>query len=169
VSGQQSAGSLDVTGGYLVIELRSPNEWLLALYEPQKYTDVRIDATVDVRGGAGATPGVLCRYDENAGWYEFDIHDDGTYVLLFGEWLMPGLARYTPMAEATTEYIRSGENQIGLLCEGDVLTPFVNGKQLRRRQAAKYNLAEGRVGIAAASFEDVPTVINVDAVKVSVP
>ena len=158
-----------IDGGFLVFDLPSPNQWIYGIYDPFEYADVRLDATVEVRFGRNAVPGLICRYDKERGWYEFDVLDDQTYVLLYGEWLADGVARYTPMVQGQSEKIVSGENELGLLCEGDVLTPFINGTQLRRRQEGTYGLTSGKVGIAAASFEQAPAEIAFDRLQVSLP
>jgi hypothetical protein len=159
-----------VAGGFLVFDLPSPNQWVYGIYGPFEYADVRLDAAAQVRSsGSDAVPGLICRYDETRGWYEFDILDDRTYVLLYGQWLAEGVARYTPLVQAESEKIVSGENELGLLCQGDVLTPFINGTQLRRRQESTYGLTGGKVGIAAASFEQAPAEIAFDWLKVSLP
>jgi hypothetical protein len=158
-----------VNGGFLVFDLPSPNQWIYGIYDPFEYADVRIDAAVQVRSGGNAVPGLVCRYDKERGWYEFDILDDQTYVLLYGEWLADGVARYTPFVQAQSEKIVSGANELGLLCEGDVLTPFINGAQLRRRQETIHSLTNGKVGIAAASFGQAPAEIAFDWLKVSIP
>jgi hypothetical protein len=158
-----------VVGGFLVFDMLSPNQWVYGIYEPFEYGDVRLDAAVQVRSGGGAVPGLVCRYDEKRGWYEFDILDDQTYVLLYGQWLAEGVARYTPLVQAGSEKIVDGENELGLLCEGDVLTPFINGTQLRRRQETTYGLTGGKVGVAAASFEQAPAEIAFDWLKVALP
>jgi hypothetical protein len=158
-----------VDGGFLVLDLPSPNQWMYGIYEPFEYADVRIDVAVQVRRGGNAVPGLVCRYDEKRGWYEFDVLDDQTYVLLYGQWLAEGVAQYMPLVQAQSEKIVAGENELGLLCQGDVLTPFVNGTQLRRRQESTYGLTGGKVGIAVASFEQAPAQIAFDWVRVSLP
>jgi hypothetical protein len=161
--------SPEVAGGLLVFDLPSPNQWIYGIYDPFEYADVRLDASVQVRPGSHAVPGLVCRYDAARGWYEFDILDDQTYVLLYGEWLAEGVARYTPLVQAVSEKIVAGENELGLLCQGDVLTPFINGTQLRRRQEGNYRLTSGKVGIAAASFEKAPAEIAFERVTVAEP
>jgi hypothetical protein len=158
-----------VAGGFLVFDMPSPNQWMYAIHEPFEYADVRLDAAVQVRSGGDAVPGLVCRYDEKRGWYEFDILNDRTYVLLYGQWLTGGVVRYTPLVQAESEKIVRGENELGLVCQGDVLTPFINGTQLRRRQESTYGLTGGKVGIAAASFEQAPAEIAFDWLKVSLP
>ncbi len=155
--------------GFLVFKLPAPDQWSYAIYNNQDYSDVRIDAQVEVQMGDDGSVGVLCRYSEENGWYEFNIFADQTYVLLFGKWLKPGTARYLPMYRGQSEKIKSGPNEIGLDCTGNVLTPFINGVQMRKWQDTKYNLDGGNVGISAASFQKVPFMANYDWVKVSEP
>jgi hypothetical protein len=55
------------------------------------------------------------------------------------------------------------------VCQDDVLTPYVNGVQLRKRLEKTYVLTDGQVGVTAASFEDVPLTISYDRLSVSEP
>ena len=155
--------------GSLRLNLGAANLWALAVYEPHTYTDVRLDALVDLGTSGEAAAGLICRHDRAAGWYEFNIYADNTYALLFGEWLAEGVARYTPLVVSESEAIRPGANKIGLACEGSVLTPYINGVQLRRRQEALHVLHQGQVGVSAASFETAPLDIVIDWIRVSSP
>ncbi len=155
--------------GFLVFDLLASNQWAYALYAVHDYTDVDIETemqSLTVSDGAG---GVVCRYDEVKGWYEFNIYADQTYELLFGQWLAPGVAHYTPLYQAQSEKITRDVNQIGLQCRGNTLTPFINGVQMRRWQELKFGLQEGRSGLAASSFVDAPFTVAFDWVKVSEP
>jgi hypothetical protein len=169
VNAGQTQGLPQITGGSLQFDLGTRNQWMYGIYDPYEYADVRVDAAVQVRGGEYATPGVVCRYDKQKGWYELDVLEGQTYVLLFGQWLADGVARYTPLVRAQSEKIQAGANEIGLVCEGDTLTPFINGTQLRRRQETLFGLSSGRVGVAASAFEQVPAVVAYDWVQVSEP
>ncbi len=157
-----------LSAGYLRFDLTGTNQWLYALYAPHNYTDVRVDASIAFGSGNNAA-GVVCRYSKANGWYEFNIYPDQTYVLLYGQWLAPGVARYTPLFRSSSEKIRADENDIGLLCQGNVLTPFINGVQLRQRPENTFGLTNGQVGLSAASFETAPISILVDWVKVAEP
>ncbi|MBI1794219.1 MAG: hypothetical protein HYR70_08495 [Chloroflexi bacterium] len=157
-----------VEAGNLVFDLNAPNQWAYALYGGQDYLNVRVDAQVEVRAGDGAV-GIVCRYSEKDGWYEFNIYSDQTYMLLFGQWLRPGVAHYMPMYRGESEKIKSGTNEIGLLCDGDTLTPFVNGVQMKKWQELKFGLKNGGIALSSASFNAVPFTIAYDWVKVSEP
>jgi hypothetical protein len=156
-------------GGLLVFALPARNQWLYALYGSQEYTDVRVDTQYEDRGSGMAVAGVVCRYDLHKGWYELNVYPDQTYVLLYGQWLTAGVARYTTIVRNQSEKIQAGANQIGLDCKGTTLTPFINGVQMRQRVETMYGLTGGKVGLAAASFENAPETIAVDWVKVGEP
>jgi hypothetical protein len=160
---------VDAGGGSLRLSLAAANLWAFAVYEPHTYTDVRVDAQVDLGTNGEGAAGLICRHDRAAGWYEFNIYADNTYAILFGQWLAEGVARYTPLVVSESEAIRPGANEIGLACEGDVLTPYINGVQIRRRQESLHVLNEGQVGVSAASFETAPLVIVVDWIRVGNP
>jgi len=155
--------------GFLVFDLTGPNQWVFALYKMPTYTDVRVDAQTAVPAGGTGAFGVICRYSEEQGWYEFNIYTDQSYELLFGQWLSPGIARYTPLSSGGSEKIKGDSNEIGLLCQGSTLTPFINSVQMRSWQDNKFGLKVGKVGISAASFESVPFTIAYDWLKVSEP
>ncbi len=167
----QQAPFPGVDSGSLVFNLPLSYQWSYALYSVPNYKDVRVDALVDVTAGAGTdgAAGIVCRYQEDQGWYEFNIFSDQTYTLLFGQWLSPGVARYTPMYKGSSEKIQSGTNQIGLICQGDILTPFINQVQMRQYDARKVGLTQGEIGLSAASFADIPFRAAFDWVKVSLP
>ena len=111
-------------GGFLVFDLTGPNQWVYALYSVPAYTDIRVDAQVEFRAGGTGAFGIVCRYGEQQGWFEFNIYADQTYELLFGQWLSPGLARYTPLFNGGSEKIKADANEIGLVCQGNTLTPY---------------------------------------------
>jgi hypothetical protein len=157
------------TNGFLIFDLPEPNQWVYDLYSPQDYADVRVDARVEIHADKQGAAGVICRYREQTGWYEFEIYPDQTYVLLFGQWLAEGVTRYTPIVRDVSEKIHAGQNEIGLSCEGDILTPFINGTQMRKREEKTFQLAGGKVGISASSFENGAVSIAYDWVKVSEP
>jgi hypothetical protein len=158
-----------VINSFLIFNLPAPNQWAYELYGPQKYADVQVEAKVEMRAGDHGSAGVVCRYDEKSGWYELNVYSDQTYTLLFGRWLAHGVASYTPLVRALSEKIQPVQNEIGLLCQGNTLTPFINGTQMRRRQETTFALTSGEIGISASSSENTPGSIAFDSVKVSEP
>jgi hypothetical protein len=165
----QPAADPATRSGFLVFDLTGPNQWIYALYNVPTYTDVRVDAQAEFRGGGSGAFGVICRYSEDQGWFEFNIYPDQSYEILYGQWLGAGLARYTPLFSSGSEKITPTANEIGLVCKGNTLTPFINGVQMRIWQDNRIGLTEGKVDISAASFENVPFTAAYDWFKVSQP
>ena len=89
---------------------------------------------------------MICDYSESNGWYEFNLASDGTYNVLFGQWLAQGIAQYTPIATDTTEYLKPGNlnYEIGLTCQENILLLYINGKLFRKLDVTRYGLTEGR-------------------------
>jgi hypothetical protein len=152
-----------------VFDLQGPNQWAYALYGGAVYTDVRVEIAVQFRLAGDGAAGIVCRYDEKQGWYELNVYADQTYQLLFGQWLAPGVARYTPLYRGQSAAIQPDANTVELDCQGDTLTPLLNGTALRKWPELRFALQKGRIGLAASSFADAPFRVAVDSVKVSEP
>ena len=167
-NGQPFSGAT-LRDGFLVFDLAEANQWAYSLYSVPDYADVTVEAQTQRRTEGDGAVGLVCRYDERKGWYEFNIHEDQTYQLLFGQWLAPGVARYTPLFQGESENIAPDANTIGLECQGNTLTPFINGIQMRRWQEQKFGLLSGQVGLSASSFQDIPFTIAFDSFKVIEP
>lgn len=157
--------------GALVFEIQQPYQWAYTILGTQEYTDVRLDALVQSRGTGPEALGLVCRYSEADGWYEFNISSDGSYSVLFGQWLEKGVATYSPIAAADSEYLKRGgeQNEIGLACQEDTLWLYINDKLFRKLDVARFGLRQGRLGLAAASFENLPVTAAFDWVKVGEP
>lgn len=157
--------------GKLTFELYSPNAWLYAIYGAYEYDTVHIEARIENTGSDINYMGLVCSYDEQDGWFEFNISSDGSYTVLYGQWLGEGVANYMPLADGGSEYIITGNviNEIGIDCLGDTLQLYINGKLFRNIDVSRFELPGGKVGLAAASFQEVPVILAFDWVKVSEP
>jgi len=155
----------------LLLQLDTPFTWLYALYSSEDYADVRIDTQFQNRAGSPSSIGLICRYSETDGWFEYNISTDGTYNLLYGKWLTVGIADYLPITDGSSKEIQpsGATQQIGLTCSDTTLSLLINETLLRRVDVARYELVEGKVGITASSFENTPIIAAFDWVKVSEP
>jgi hypothetical protein len=153
----------------LRIDFPSPNTWYYAIHNAHEYSNVYVSARFS--GTPSGSLGVICDYSESNGWYEFNLASDGTYSVLFGQWLAQGIAQYTPIANDTSEYLKA-ENlnyEIGLTCQKNTLLLHINGKLFRKLNVTHYGLTKGRIGINASSFGEVPMTATFDWVKVDEP
>ena len=157
--------------GKLTFELYAPNAWQYTIYGAQEYDTVHIEASIESSGSDLNYMGLVCSYDEQAGWFEFNISNDGSYNVLYGQWLGEGVASYLPVADGDSEYINvgNGTNEMGLDCLGDTLQLYINGKLFRKLDVSRFELTGGKVGFAVASFEELPVILAFDWVRVSEP
>ena len=170
-AGNDSVPNIKTENGSLILQMDSPYTWLYALYGPQDYFNIRIDTQFTNRALTPASTGLICRYSEQKGWFEFNIFADGTYNVLFGRWLSVGVVEYLPIADGTSkEILPTGTTQtIGLSCADTTLWLYVNETLIRKVNVENYELGEGKIGITASSYENTPIVVGFDWVKVSEP
>ena len=170
-SNSDIAPQATVTDGFLSVEISSPFTWIYSIHDAYDYADVRIDAQLQNRAGISSSIGLICRYSEENGWFEFNISTDGTYNVLYGKWLTVGITDYLPITDGSSKLIQpsSATQQIGLICSGTTLSLVVNETILRHLDVTRYELAKGKVGITVSSFENVPVIAVFDWVKVSEP
>jgi hypothetical protein len=150
----------------LRISASSPDTWLMGVHNAHTYSNVFLRANVSLAPGGSA--GLICRYREDTGWYEFNAASDGAYSILLGQWLAPGVAKYIPIASGTRKLageIRDVE--LGFFCNEGLLELYVNNTLLRRYDATNYGLTEGGIGITAASLAQVPMAASFDWVSVN--
>lgn len=170
-SGPEAAPAIKTENSTLVLQMDSPFVWAYAIYDFQDYDNIRIDARMTNQAGSPASLGLICRYSETDGWLEYNVSTDGTYNVLYGQWLASGIANYLPVLSSSSNAIQpSGASQeIGLLCSGPTLSLFIDQILIRSVDVSRFELTGGKVGITASSFENTPVIAAFDWVKVSEP
>ncbi len=155
-----------IENGSMRIALSAADTWSIGIYNANTYPNVFI------RAQASVTPtgsiGVICRYDEATGWFEFNLGSDGTTSLLYGQWLATGIAKYKPInTESATHVSPAGQgNMIGLFCEDNFLHLYVNDTLILNVDVTNYGLTEGNIGITASSFAEAPMSASFEWVKI---
>jgi hypothetical protein len=170
-AGSDAGPNISTENSNLVLQIDSPYTWVYAVYGAQDYEDVRIEAQFVNRAGSPAAMGLLCRYSDEDGWFEYNVSTDGTYNVLYGRWLADGIADYLPIVSGSSKAIQpSGAlQQIGLICSATTLSLFIDQTPLRRVDVSRYELSQGKVGITASSYENVPVAAAFNWVTVSEP
>ena len=166
-TGGSSSPTVNLENSLLRIDIPSPYTWYYAVHNGHAYSNVTVSAKID--GNPGGSIGVLCYYNETKGWYEFNIASDRTYSVLFGQWLAQDIAQYTPVATDRLDYLEAGSlnYEISLTCQENTLLLYVNGILFRTLDVTRYGLTEGKIGITASSFDEIPMTVFFDWVKVS--
>ena len=170
-AGNEAIPNVAAENGALRFQMESPYAWLYTLYGAQDYADVHIETEFINSALSPASAGLVCRYSDTDGWLEYNVLTDGTYNVLYGRWLDTGIADYLPVIDGSSKEIgQSGEVQrIGLTCSGTVLRLHINGNIVRSVDVSRYELGEGRMGLTASSFGNVPVVVVFDYVTVIEP
>ena len=170
-AGNEAVPNIKTENSNLILQMDSPYTWVYALYGAQDYDDIRIDARFTNQAGSPASIGLICRYSETDGWLEYNVSSDGTYNVLYGQWLANGIADYLPVLSASSNAIQpSGASQeIGLVCSGTTLSLFIDQTLIRNVDVSRFELAGGKVGVTASSFENTPVIAAFDWVKVGEP
>jgi hypothetical protein len=149
----------------------SPFTWLYTLYGTQDYSNIRLDTRFTNRALTPSSAGLICRYSEEDGWFEYNVSTDGKYDVLYGRWLNVGIPEYLPIMEGSSKQIQpSGAAQkIGLVCSDTTLLLYINDTLIRQVDVSRYELTKGKVGMTASSFENTPVVVGFDRITVSEP
>ena len=170
-SGNEAAPAMKTENSQLLLQMDAPFVWGYAVYDPQVYDNIRIDARMTNQAGSPASIGLICRYSETDGWLEYNVSTDGTYNVLYGYWLANGIAHYLPVLSSSTNAILpSGSAQeIGLICSGTTVSLLIDQTIIRNVDVSRFELTSGKIGITASSFENTPVIAAFDWVKVSEP
>jgi hypothetical protein len=170
-AGNDSVPDITNENSRLILQMDSPYTWVYTIYGAQDYNNVRVDTKFVNNALSPASIGLICRYSETDGWFEYNVTTDGTYNVLYGKWLSNGIADYLPVLDGSSNAIQQSgvEQQIGLICTDTTLTLLIDEKIIRNVDVNRYALAGGKVGVTASSFENTPVIASFDWVKVSEP
>ena len=163
--------TVEADNGNLVWNFDSEYVYYYLFYKAFTYEDVKVEARADNRGKNNNTVSLICRYDEEVGWYEFNIANNGLYEILYAEVLESGKIRYNRVANGGSNAINQGKevNEYSATCQGDELTLNINGDEVISIKEKKYGLRQGQVGISVSSFNVLPILIEMDWIKISEP
>jgi hypothetical protein len=170
-NGDKAKLDLNTENGMLVFNITGRQLWAYLTYDAQTYDNVRIDARVENRGDNQNNISILCRYDKDRGWYEFNVGNDGLYSILYGKSTPEKKLSYTTIHEGGSNKIKQGlaVNDYSVICKDSTLSLYINGVETRTVQETHFGLREGKIAISASSFQRFPVIIAFDQVKLSQP
>lgn len=175
VTGSDSADPDKVTvetdGGKLVWDFDSEYVYYYLFYEAFEYEDVTVEVRADNRGRNTNSVSLICRYDPDTGWYEFNVDNGGLYNILYAEVDENGDIGYNLITNGGSNSIKQGKevNEYSITCDGDELTLRINGDEVKSINEKTYALREGYVGVSVSSFDVLPIQIEMDWFKISEP
>jgi hypothetical protein len=158
--------------GRYLIQVDVP-QWFVWTTAGRNYEDAQIEVLVhpneEVQSGYFSDDhyGVLCRFTKDQ-FYYFAISTDGYYAIFLrsgeGE-LQPLTGR--AMLKSSVIHTDGSDNSLLAVCEGTLLTFFVNGEQIA--QVTDDTLLKGDVGMAAGTVDQGGMIVWFDDFEVSVP
>lgn len=175
VTGSDKADPDKVTvepqNGRLVWDFESEYVYYYLFYQGSTYTDVKVEVRADNRGKNNNSISLICRYDPEVGWYEFNIANNGLYDIYYAEITSDGSIGYNRIINGGSNDINIGKdvNEYSISCSGDKLSLVINGKEVNTITEKKYGLREGGVGVSVSAFNVLPILVEMDWFKVSEP
>lgn len=175
VTGSDDANPDKVTvepqSGKLVWNFDSEYVYYYLFYEGNSYSDVKVEVRADNRGKNNNSISLICRYDPEVGWYEFNIANNGLYDILFAEVTESGSIGYNRISNGGSNAIKQGKdvNEYVISCVGDKLTLTINGEEIKPVTEKNYGLRDGGVGVSVSSFNVLPILVEMEWFKVSEP
>ena len=163
--------TVEADDGNLVWDFDSEYVYYYLFYNAFEYEDVKVEARVDNRGKNNNSVSLICRYDEEVGWYEFNIANNGLYDILYAEVLDNGKISWNRIANGGSNAIKQGKdvNEYSAACEGEELTLTINGDEVISIDERRYSLRSGQAGISVSSFNVLPILIEMDWLRISEP
>jgi hypothetical protein len=164
--------TVQAENGNLVWDFGNKYVYYYLFYGAYEYEDVVVEVKADNRGKNNNSVSLICRYDPEVGWYEFNIANSGLYDISFVRILDNGRVQYNRVANGGSNYIKAGleVNEYYIKCQGNVLTLKINGMDVTSVQDKKYGeLSKGQVGVSVSSFNVLPIQVEMDWFKVSEP
>jgi hypothetical protein len=175
VTGSDKADADKVTveakDGKLVWNFDSEYVYYYLFYNAFQYEDVKVDVHADNRGRNNNNISLICRYDPDVGWYEFNIANNGLYDIYYGEVTSKGDIAYNRITNGGSNAIKQGKetNEYSISCKGDELSLMINGDEVTTVTEKKYGLRNGQIGVSVSSFNVLPILIEMDWIKINEP
>ena len=114
---------------------------------------------------------VVCRFQENVGWYEFDIQSDGQWAIRKITYVDGTVYDTSNLVTGFSSAINKGyhgaENELKATCKADELIFIVNGVTLGSVKDASYT--KGLIGVGAAATDQGNSLVDIDKLVVVVP
>ena len=163
--------TVEANDGKLVWDFDSKYLYYYLFYNAFDYENVKLDVRADNRGRNNNSISLICRYNPDRGWYEFNIANSGVYDILYGEVKSNGDIAYSTIANGGSLAIKQGMevNEYGIVCDDNELTLYINGDEVTTVKENRYGLRSGQVGVSVSSFNVLPILIEMDWIKISEP
>jgi serine/threonine protein kinase len=170
--GDESQLTSSVENGFLNFEIKGKGLYYYIYHTPKTYGNVRIDVRAENRGEINSTVIIICRYNEDNGWYEFDINNGGLYKIVYTKWNADKQNTSSAIiANGGSTLIHTGKevNEYSATCSDRTLSLSINGTEVRSETDNNFVLGDGYAGAGVASEKFIPVKVGLDSVSISQP
>jgi hypothetical protein len=163
--------TVEAKNGNLSWDFDSEYVYYYLFYQPFEYEDVTVELQADNRGRNSNNISLICRYDAEVGWYEFNIANSGLYDIYYAEVDKNGDISYNLIVNGGSNEIKQGKdiNEYSITCKGNELSLRINGHDVKTITEKTYALRSGQVGMSVSSFDVLPIQIEMDWFRISEP
>jgi hypothetical protein len=150
----------------LTLDLGAEDLYLYHIYDPFEYTDVKLTLVAENRGVNNNNVSLVCRFDyDNAQWYEFSFESGGVWFLYAYD------DGYFTLDNGGSNDLHQGKavNEYAMTCKDNVITMYINGKELKSYTDRTYNFSKGRVGFNVSSLNVLPVIVDIQSFDISEP
>ena len=144
--------------------------WYYQINNAFTYSDVRVETVVKNQGNNSNGISLICRYSD-VGWYEVVFSSSGEYWVYVVDNQGIVSQGYNEIANGGSAVILQGlkTNVYALECRGNELGLFINQEEINRLTDNRFQLAEGKVGLAVSAPKKLPVNVDFESFTVSEP
>ncbi len=150
----------------LLFDLGDENLYVYYIYDARIYKDIKLTLVAENQGRNNNNVSLVCRFNADEGrWYEYSFESGGLwYLYAYDE-------GYRTLDYGGSNDLKQGKaiNEYGLTCEGNVITMYINGKELKSFTDTNYNFNEGQVGFNISSLNVLPIIVDVKSFDITLP
>jgi len=144
--------------------------WYYLINNTFTYSDVKVETVVTNQGNNSNGISLICRYSD-VGWYETVFSSSGTYTVYAVD--NQGLVNqgYNRIGNGGSALINQGlkTNVYAMECRENQLILFINNEEVNRVVDRRFELAEGKIGLAVSATKNLPVNVDFESFTVSEP
>jgi hypothetical protein len=166
-SGSSDNATIKAEDGVLKFINNDPDLYTYVYYDPYTYTDVRIDMEAENLATNDNSITLVCRYDPDLGWYEYNIDNDGEWTLYYYDNIVA--KKYVKLYDGGSKAIKMGRdtNTYTMICKGQDISLYINDVFTHTFQHK--DLKKGQIGFGVSSYNSYPVKVNINWLEISEP
>jgi len=163
--------SSEVANGRFRTEITAQETYVYYMYNDLIFTDVHIEVIAENFGVNTNWSGVVCRYQEDVGWYEITLGNTGEWRVYRYD---TASGDYVLLDSGGSRLIKTGKeiNEFAVVCSGDQITIGVNGSKVdtvSMRSSGYGVIDDGLIGLTVSTTTVTPVIIEFDDFNAGVP